>query len=103
IKSINRSFWVGMLHGLAGTGGACATALILASDNTNIAIGIIILQSLGIIITMTSYGCILAFSVSTYVERNIAAFRLVNTFVGIFSIIVGLVWIYESLSTLLEN
>lgn len=97
MNPLNRSFWVGMLHGLAGTGGACAVALILASDNTQTAMGVIVLQSLGIVVAMTSYSCVLAFSVSRFIERNQMILKTINAFVGIFSIAVGTVWIYNAI------
>jgi nickel/cobalt exporter len=46
-KKVSRSFWVGMVHGLAGTGGACAVALTLAARDAYTAVWIIVLQSLG--------------------------------------------------------
>ncbi len=98
MNPLSRSFWVGMLHGLAGTGGACAVALILASKNTSTAVGIIVLQSVGIILAMTTYSCVLAFSVSRFIERNQIAFKSLNAIVGIFSIAVGCVWIYNGIT-----
>jgi nickel/cobalt exporter len=95
MNPLSRSFWVGMLHGLAGTGGACAIALVLASENTGTAIGIIILQSVGIVLAMTTYSLVLAFSVSRFIERNQVAFKSMNAIVGIFSIGVGCLWIYN--------
>jgi cytochrome c biogenesis protein CcdA len=95
MNPLSRSFWVGMLHGLAGTGGACAIALVLASENTGTAIGIIVLQSVGIVVAMTTYSLVLAFSVSRFIERNQVAFKSMNAIVGIFSIGVGCLWIYN--------
>jgi nickel/cobalt exporter len=95
---LSRTFWVGMLHGLAGTGGACSIALIMASKNTYTAVGIIALQSIGIIIAMTTYSCVLTFSVSRFIERNQIAFKIMNAFVGVFSIFIGLLWIYNAIN-----
>jgi len=95
MNPLSRSFWVGMLHGLAGTGGACAIALVLASENTGTAIGIIVLQSVGIVVAMTIYSLVLAFSVSRFIERNQLAFKSMNAIVGLFSIGVGCLWIYN--------
>lgn len=97
MNPLSRSFWVGMLHGLAGTGGACAVALILASKNVNTALGIIFLQSLGIVLAMTTYSCVLAFSVSRFIERNQLVFKSLNAIVGIFSIAIGCIWIYNGI------
>lgn len=98
MNPLSRSFWVGMLHGLAGTGGACAVALILASKNTSTAMGIIILQSFGIVLAMTTYSCVLAFSVSRFIERNQVVFKSLNAIVGLFSIGVGCIWIYNAVT-----
>jgi len=95
MNPLSRSFWVGMLHGLAGTGGACAIALILAAENAGIAMWIIVLQSVGIVIAMTTYSCVLALSVSRFIERNQVAFKSMNAIVGLFSIGVGCVWVYN--------
>lgn len=92
---LSRSFWVGMLHGLAGTGGACAVALTLAAKDTRTALGIIALQSIGIVLAMTTYSCVMAFSVSRFIERNQITFKLINAAVGVVSISVGLLWIYN--------
>jgi nickel/cobalt exporter len=54
IQKVSRSFWVGMVHGLAGTGGACAVALTLAARDAYTAVWIIVLQSLGIILSMSA-------------------------------------------------
>jgi hypothetical protein len=95
---LSRTFWVGMLHGLAGTGGACSIALVMASKDTYTALGIIALQSIGIIIAMTTYSIVLAFSVSRFIERNQIAFKMMNAVVGIFSIFIGLLWIYNAIN-----
>lgn len=97
MNPLSRSFWVGMLHGLAGTGGACAVALVLASKNVSTALGIIVLQSAGIVLAMTAYSCVLAFSVSRFIERNQIVFKIINAMVGIFSIAIGCIWIYNGI------
>ena len=96
VNPLSRSFWIGMLHGLAGTGGACAVALVMASENTGAALWIILLQCVGITIAMTTYSCVLAFSVSRFIERNQLAFKILNAIVGVISIAVGIVWIIQS-------
>ena len=62
----------------------------------HIAIGIIVLQSVGIVVAMTTYSCVLAFSVSRFIERNQLAFKSLNAVVGLFSIGIGCLWIYNS-------
>jgi len=87
---LSRSFWVGMVHGLAGTGGACTVALTLAARDASTAVWIIVLQSLGIVGAMTLYGCLLAFSLDKVVGRWQATIRVINYVVGTFSILIGL-------------
>ena len=98
LNPLSRSFWVGMLHGLAGTGGACAVALTLAAKDGSTAVWIIVLQSAGIVVTMTTYSCVLAFSVSRFIERNQRILKVMNAIVGVFSIAVGVFWIYNAVS-----
>jgi cytochrome c biogenesis protein CcdA len=93
--TFSRSFWVGMVHGLAGTGGACTVALTLAARDASTAVWIIILQSAGIVIAMTLYGCLLAFSLTKVVDRWRTAVRLINYAVGLFSIGIGLLTLWE--------
>ena len=97
MNPLSRSFWIGMLHGLAGTGGACAVALVLASKDTSTAFMIILLQSLGIIVAMTAYSCVLAFSISRFIEKNQVIFKVINALVGVFSIAIGMLWIYNAM------
>ncbi|MBC9908981.1 hypothetical protein [Chitinophaga varians] len=103
MNPLSRSFWVGMLHGLAGTGGACAIALALAAKDNLTAVWIIVLQSLGIILAMTTYSCVLAFSVSRFIERNQVAFKVINALVGMVSIGVGLLWMYNAVQDFING
>ncbi len=96
--TLSRSFWVGMVHGLAGTGGACTVALTLAARDAQTAVGIIILQSLGIIVAMTVYGCFLAFSLPKVMNRWRTTTRIINYLVGAFSIGIGLYTLIENFS-----
>ena len=93
-QKFSRSFWVGMVHGLAGTGGACAVALTLAASDAYTAVWIIILQSLGIIFSMSAYGYFFAFSINKFAAKRDSVLRTINYVVGSFSIIIGLVTLY---------
>lgn len=96
--TLSRSFWVGMVHGLAGTGGACTVALTLAARDAQTAVGIIILQSLGIIVAMTVYGSFLAFSLPKVMNRWRTTTRIINYLVGTFSMGIGLYTLIENFS-----
>ncbi|AWM33023.1 hypothetical protein [Hymenobacter nivis] len=93
---LSRSFWVGMVHGLAGTGGACTIALTLAARNTTAAVWIIVLQSAGILISMTTYGCLFAFSTARFSSQWQPSLKWLNYAVGAFSIGIGIYTLVES-------
>ncbi|GAB3529036.1 hypothetical protein GCM10027443_07680 [Pontibacter brevis] len=86
---VSRSLGIGMLHGMAGTGGACTVALTMAADNSYTALWIIILQSAGILLTMTAYGYLLSLSFSHIVKRSRFFFRYIISGAGVFSIAIG--------------
>lgn len=85
-----RSMGIGMLHGVAGTGGACTVALTMAADNGYAALWIIIYQSAGILLAMTLYGYLLTLSFSHLVKQSRFFFKYVITTTGMFSIAIGL-------------
>ncbi|WP_212003695.1 hypothetical protein [Chitinophaga sp. HK235] len=93
---LSRSFWIGMLHGLAGTGGACTLAFTLAASDAYAAVGILILQSIGIIVAMTGYSCLFALSVRRFSGRWKPSVKGINYVVGTFSIVIGVFCLYES-------
>ncbi|MEW7279060.1 cytochrome c biogenesis protein CcdA [Aquimarina sp. 2201CG1-2-11] len=97
MNPINRSFWIGMLHGLAGTGGALTSALIISADTVSDAILILIIESIGIIISMAVYSYVLIFTMSRFIERNMSIFKWMNGVIGIISIIIGLIMLQGSL------
>lgn len=90
---VNRSFGVGMLHGAAGTGGALAVALGLAADSVGTAIGILLLESVGVLIAMSGYALLLVYAARTLAKRHTVLLRAVNVIVGVVSIAVGIVWL----------
>ncbi len=97
MNPINRSFWIGMLHGLAGTGGALTSALIISADTVSDAILILIIESIGIIISMAVYSYVLIFTMSRFIERNMSIFKWMNGVIGIISIIIGLIMLQGNL------
>ena len=100
MNPMNKSFWVGMLHGLAGTGGALTSALVLSSTTVTEAITVLIVESLGIIIAMGIYSYVLIKVMSRFLERNLSVFKWINGIAGAASIVIGLVWVYNSISHL---
>jgi nickel/cobalt exporter len=97
-QKVSRSFWVGMVLGRGGTGGACAVALTLAASDAKTAVWIIVIQSLGIIISMSAYGYFFAFSIGKFVSKREKFLQIVNYVVGVFSIIIGAITLFGSLS-----
>ena len=96
----HKSFWIGMLHGLAGTGGACTIALTLAAKDAYTAVGILVIQSVSIITVMTTYGYLFAMSAGRFASRWQPSVRVINYVVGTFSIIVGCIILVESIKNL---
>lgn len=95
-----RSFWIGMLHGLAGTGAACTIALTLAAKDSYTAVGILVIQSVSIITVMTTYGYLFAISAGRFASKWQPSVRVINYIVGTFSIIVGCFILIESIKNL---
>jgi hypothetical protein len=93
---LSRSFWIGMIHGLAGTGGACAIALTLAARDAYTAVLILMIQSIAIIVAMTSYGCLFALSVKRFAGGWQPSVKAINYVVGLFSMIIGVYCLLES-------
>ncbi len=96
MNPMKRSFWIGMLHGLAGTGGALTSALVLSAATTFDAILILVIESAGIIIAMGVYSYSLVSIMSRFIEKNLSVFKWMNGMAGIASILLGLVLIYNS-------
>lgn len=96
-RKFSRSFWVGMIHGLAGTGGACTVALTLAAKDSLTAVWIIVLQSAGIILSMSTYGYFFTFSINKFASEKESILRTINYIIGIFSIVIGALTIYNSI------
>ncbi|CAL2079934.1 conserved membrane hypothetical protein [Tenacibaculum dicentrarchi] len=100
VNPMNKSFWIGMLHGLAGTGGALTSALVLSSATIGEAILILAVESVGIIVAMGVYSYVLIYVMSRFLERNLAIFKWMNGVAGVASAIIGFVWLYNSISAL---
>lgn len=92
MNPMNRSFWIGMLHGLAGTGGALTSALILSADTLGDALLILGVESFGIILAMGVYSYSLLAMLSRFIEKNLAIFKWMNGIAGLASILIGLYW-----------
>ncbi len=97
MNPVNRSFWIGMLHGLAGTGGALTSALIISAATVSDAIIILIIESIGVVLSMAVYSYVLIFAMSRFIERNIVIFKWMNGIIGVISILVGLLMLRSML------
>ncbi|MCH2225305.1 MAG: hypothetical protein MK066_11110 [Crocinitomicaceae bacterium] len=98
MNPIRRSFWIGMLHGLAGTGGALTSALVLSADTTGDALVVLGVESIGIILAMGVYSYSLIFVMSRFIEKNLSIFKWMNAIAGIASIVIGVYWTYNSIT-----
>lgn len=96
MNPLNRSFWIGMLHGLAGTGGVLTSALVISASTVGESIMILVIESAGIILAMGIYSYVLISTMSRFIERNMVIFKWMNGLAGLASILVGLVWLYNA-------
>jgi len=99
MNPLTRSFWVGMLHGLAGTGGALTTALVISATTIGGSILVIVIESVGIILAMGVYSYVLIHTMSRFLEKNMAVFKWMNGIAGLGSITIGCIWIYNLILT----
>ena len=97
MNPMNKSFWIGMLHGLAGTGGVLTSALILSADTFMDALLILMVESVGIIVAMGIYSYSLVAILSRFIEKNLAIFKWVNGLAGMLAIILGIIWVYNAI------
>ncbi|PCH76346.1 MAG: hypothetical protein COB98_06455 [Flavobacteriaceae bacterium] len=97
---MSKSFWVGMVHGLAGTGGALTSALVLSADTTMDAIIILLVECAGIIIAMGIYSYTLISVLSKFFKKNISIYKWMNGVAGVASILLGVWWISKILMEL---
>lgn len=97
LRLFNRSFGVGMLHGAAGTGGALAVALGLAANSPMAALGILLLESIGVLVAMSAYALLLVYAAKRLAARHNVLMRGVNFVVGSISVVVGIVWLQRGL------
>ncbi|HEY0177430.1 MAG TPA: hypothetical protein VGC08_13695 [Pedobacter sp.] len=95
MNPLTRSFWVGMLHGLAGTGGALTTALVISAPTIGGSVMVLVIESVGIILAMSVYSYVLIATMSRFLEKNMAIFKWMNGIAGLASIVIGCIWIYN--------
>jgi nickel/cobalt exporter len=98
VNPLTRSFWVGMVHGLAGTGGALTTALVISASTIQASIMVLVIESAGIILAMSIYSYILISTMSRYLQKNMSVFKWINGIAGAGSATVGCIVIYRILT-----
>lgn len=95
MNPMNKSFWVGMVHGLAGTGGVLTSALVISASSISESLLILAVESVGIILAMAVYSYVLINTMSRFLERNMLIFKWMNGIAGLASILVGCFWIID--------
>lgn len=96
-KPVNKSFWVGMVHGLAGTGAALTSALVLSAPTLMDAGIILLVESIGIVFAMGIYSYSLIAVFSRFFKKNLSIFKWMNGLAAVASIALGLIWIKNSI------
>ncbi|MCG8390406.1 MAG: hypothetical protein MJA30_32960 [Cytophagales bacterium] len=97
MNPMNRSFWVGMVHGLAGTGGVLTSALIISASTFTESIMILVVESIGIILAMGAYSYSLIFMMSRFLEKHLSLFKVLNALAGLASIFFGGYLVFKQL------
>lgn len=100
LKPLTRSFWVGMLHGLAGTGAALTTALVISAPTIGGSVMVLVIESAGIILAMSIYSYLLITTMSRFLKKNMLIFKWMNGIAGCASILIGSTWIYKIIDLL---
>ena len=95
MNPMNKSFWVGMLHGLAGTGGVLTSALVISATTLTESVMVLVIESIGIVLAMLVYSYVLITTMSRFVERNMLIFKWMNGIAGLVSIFIGCYWIFN--------
>ena len=95
MNPMNRSFWIGMLHGLAGTGGVLTSALVLSAQTFTESILVLVVESIGIILAMGIYSYSLIFMMSRFLEKHLSLFKVFNALAGLSAILFGIFLIYK--------
>ena len=90
VNPMSRSFWVGMLHGLAGSGGLITSVLVLQAETFWQVVSIILLESLGILAAIALYAYVLGYTTSRFVEHNMKYLKWLNAIAGLLSIGLGM-------------
>lgn len=97
MNPVNKSFWIGMLHGLAGTGGILTSALVISATTLTESLMVLLIESIGIILAMLVYSYVLITTMSRFVERNMLIFKWMNGVAGLASVLIGFYWIINML------
>jgi len=96
MNPMNRSFWIGMLHGLAGTGGLLTSALVISANTFYESIMVLVVESVGIIVAMGVYSYSLIFMMSRFLEKHLSLFKAFNALAGLASIFFGIYLIVKN-------
>lgn len=89
------SFWIGVLHGLAGIAHFILFLPVLAFENQMDAIEYLLGFAIGILIAMVSYAFVLGrVSLLAKTDHNDVFFNGIRLAGGLFAIIIGLYWIF---------
>lgn len=85
--------WVGLLHGLAGTGGVIALVPVTMVDRTATGIGYLVAFSLGVTMAMSGFAVVAAAAMRRSNENSIELGRAMIRTVGAVGMAVGFWWI----------
>jgi hypothetical protein len=86
--------WVGLLHGLAGTGAAMALMPVVGFDAPVAAVGYLLVFAVGTVAAMALYALLAGMVVGRAAGRSAAWARTLARLAGICTILIGCVWLF---------
>ena len=89
---------VGLMHGIAGTGGALALVPITLADRPAAGVGYLLAFGLGTTVSMTLFATAMAVAMDRAAERSLAWGRRIATAAGVAGIVVGAWWVHRALA-----
>jgi sulfite exporter TauE/SafE len=84
---------VGLVHGLAGSGSAVMLIPVATFDSAGLALLYLVIFAVGTIAGMAAYGLLAGFIVGRTAEHSMRLARIVAHVTGVFTIVIGFVWL----------
>ncbi|MCY4418519.1 MAG: hypothetical protein OXB93_01575 [Cytophagales bacterium] len=95
LNIFSKSFWIGMMHGAAGSGGLLGTVLVLHTESLWDAFTVVSFECIGILLGTGIYAILLAVVANRFAEKNTRFLKWINILTGTVSLGIGAYTIYD--------